>query len=53
MPKVKGLANKIYKFFPKEKSLVKKRYKFCQELEVKPKINIGFAKRENFSQERI
>jgi hypothetical protein len=53
LPKVKGLANKIYEFFQKKKSLVKKRYKFCQKLEVKPKIDIGFAKREKFSQERI
>jgi hypothetical protein len=38
---------------PKEKRLVKKRYKFCQELEVKPRIDVGFAKRKKFSQERI
>ncbi len=28
-------------------------YKFYQELEVKPRIDIGFVKREKFNQEEI
>jgi hypothetical protein len=39
LPKVKGLANKIYEFFQKKKSL--------------PRKDIGFDKREKFSQNKI
>jgi hypothetical protein len=37
----------------RKKTLAKNKYKFCQELEVKSIIDIGFAKRENFSQKEI
>jgi hypothetical protein len=35
------------------KSLARKTYKLCQKLKVYPRIEIGFAKRENFNQESI
>jgi hypothetical protein len=35
------------------KSLARKTYKFCQKLKVYPRIEIGFARREKFNQERI
>jgi hypothetical protein len=35
------------------KSLARKTYKFCQKLKVYPRIEIGFAKRKKFNQERI
>jgi hypothetical protein len=34
------------------KSLARKTYKFCQKLKVYPRVEIGFAKREKFNQER-
>jgi hypothetical protein len=34
----------------KEKSLAKKKYKFCQEKKVRPRKDIGFVKKEKFSQ---
>jgi hypothetical protein len=35
------------------KSLARKTYKFCQKLKVYPRIEIGFAKKKKFNQERI
>jgi hypothetical protein len=35
------------------KSLARKTYKFCRKLKIYPRIEIGFAKREKFNQERI
>jgi hypothetical protein len=37
----------------RNKNLTNKRYSFCQEIKVYPRRDIGFAKRENFSQKDI
>jgi hypothetical protein len=37
----------------KGQGLVKKRYRFSQELEVLPRRDMSFAKREKISQEKI
>jgi hypothetical protein len=36
----------------REKNLTKKKYKFCQKRKVYLRKNIGFVKREKFSQKK-
>jgi hypothetical protein len=38
---------------PREKSLAKKEYRLFQKRKVYPRIDIGFSRKEKFTQEKI